>query len=1010
MGVCSRPQWVRAGLASVLLSSASAAWAANVDLTVAIDVPTTTTLAPFTYTVLVGNALTGSVAANSQVTIKLPANLYGVSVVSVAPSGPATTACPALAAFTGIPAAGAVTAGTEVLTAVIPALPATGFCTVTIAATPLAANSYTMTAEVAPGPGDTEIANGTNAATGNTATALSVVPLKVDKTIVSGAARVGTGHEWNAAGYNQPIVYELRFENQSTLDLPLGAMHDAWADWEGNWRPQSTPVSSTLTGLTCESGPCPPLTIGTVDANQGSGVTPFTADMADYVLPAGAAVVIRYTRSYAPPVCGQAQIANDITWNVNRSGNYISPQWQPNSYNAAGGPISRTVLTFPENGAPACTGLAVEPLLSKTLDRVTSRDGAVTRPNFAVTADGDVAHFTVTIDNTRTNTTGWPAAAIAAGAQNVPFSIWDVVRSALGAGLAPSPTVHPDGFVTQEVVYEGCTANGAGSECPSLRTQLRAPSVDFSHGEYAELRVAAGETMTLRFSTRYAFEKPVTCVRNNAQIENFIGLTVQAAPAGFAYTGNALYQERVTTDKVSILPALPRCADVSANKTMSPSNPASGAPVTFTLDYVNSTSLATANPYNAPTPLTSVGVSDVLGPNFTPTAVSCAVQSGTAQAPVVSLADITGPDNTFATAIPSMDDGAVVRCQITGSVSLPGSYRNVTAIALDPASGLVDPYPDNDLSALNYGIIGPRVELTKVGSVSGDTVTFTVTARSVGEVPANGTRVTDMIPAGVGNPTWACVASGGAVCPAPSGSGNIDQTIATFPSLGSVTWTISGTLTASTSAVSVTNEAQALLPAGASCVTANPADPPTASPCQASATVAAPVTPQVAVSTAFAAGATPTPGGTVGYTATFSNPGAAAADGAQISNPLPAGVASQTWTCVGEGGAVCPAASGSGPITGTVDTLPAGGRLIYTVTATLTNNPPATLTNNAQITPPTGGACASGGAGPCTATASITAAAGGGNVTAVPVDAPWALALLTVLMGGLVARRRRAGA
>ena len=975
--------WLRSGVAAAgLIGVASTAWAASVDLTVAPVVPTTTTLTPFTYTVQVGNALTGSVATNAVLTIPLPANLYDVSIQSVTASGSAS--CPTPGAFTGGPVGGAVTSGSEVLTATVPSLPAATSCLVTIVATPLAAKSYTMTATITPGSGDTEVNPDTNTAAGNTATARVAVPLKVDKTIFAGATHV-SGDQWNATGYNTDIVYEVRFENQSTLDLPLGAMGDAWADWEGNWAPQSTPQSSTLSNLTCVSGPCPPLTIGTVGTNQGSSLTPFTASMAGYVLPAGQSVVIRYTRRYAPPICGQAQIANDITWNVNQTGNYLTPQWQPNSYNANGAEISRTVLNFPASGAPACTGLGIQPLLGKTLDRVTDASGAVTRPGFAVTADGDRAHFTITIDNTRTDTSAWPASAIAAGAHNVPFSIWDVVRSVLGNAV--SPTVYPAGVATQEVIFDQCSSTGTGSVCPAVTagTVLKPPSTDFTHGQSAEMRVAAGETMTIRLSTRYAFSQPVLCVRNNAQIENFIGLATQAAPAGFAYTGTQtypLYQEVTTVDKVSLLPGTPRCADVSANKTMSPSTALSGQPITFTLDYVNSTALATANPYNAPSPLTDVGVSDVLGANFVPTAVSCAVEAGVAQAPAVSLADITGPDHTFATVIPSMNDGAVVRCQITGSVSQPGSYRNVTAVALAANSGLVDPYTTNNLAALNYGIIGPRVELTKTGSLgAGGAVTFTVAARSVGEVPADGTVVADVVPAGMTGVTWTCVAAGGAACPQASGSGGINATLATFPSGGSVTWTISGQW--APTPTPLVNRAEATPPAGSSCVTTDPTQAPTAPPCIASATVGVPA---VGTTTAFEAGSVAAPNSTVTYTVSYTSNGGVAADGSLINDPVPAGVASQTWTCVGTGGAICPAASGTGPINGTVTTFPVGGTLVYTVVATLTATPPATLVNTSTITPPSPGICATGSALPCTAqtTIAVTPPSVGTNTAFAP--------------------------
>ena len=73
-------------------------------------------------------------------------------------------------------------------------------------------------------------------------------------------------------------------------------------------------------------------------------------------------MVLRYTRRYAPPVCGQAQVANDVSWNVNQTGSYITPQWQPNSYSATGAQMSRTVLNFPSASVPACVGLGIQPV------------------------------------------------------------------------------------------------------------------------------------------------------------------------------------------------------------------------------------------------------------------------------------------------------------------------------------------------------------------------------------------------------------------------------------------------------------------------------------------------------------------------------------------------------------------------------------------------------------------------------------------------------------------------
>lgn len=80
---------------------------------------------------------------------------------------------------------------------------------------------------------------------------------------------------------------------------------------------------------------------------------------------------------------------------------------------------------------------------------------------------------------------------------------------------------------------------------------------------------------------------------------------------------------------------------------------------------------------------------------------------------------------------------------------------------------------------------------------------------------------------------------------------------------------------------------------------------------------------------------------------------------AAISDPVPAGITFTGWTCVASNGAVCPAVSGSGAITGNA-VLPAGsgsagGTLTYTVTAVATGaSSCATTTNISTITTPAG--------------------------------------------------------
>jgi hypothetical protein len=73
-------------------------------------------------------------------------------------------------------------------------------------------------------------------------------------------------------------------------------------------------------------------------------------------------------------------------------------------------------------------------------------------------------------------------------------------------------------------------------------------------------------------------------------------------------------------------------------------------------------------------------------------------------------------------------------------------------------------------------------------------VTYTVVARNLGSAAAHSAIVNSALSVTVSGVAWTCVAAGGASC-TPSGLGNtINDTLASFPSGGVVTYTISGAL------------------------------------------------------------------------------------------------------------------------------------------------------------------------------------------------------------------------
>ncbi|HSX60863.1 MAG TPA: hypothetical protein VLF18_11740, partial [Tahibacter sp.] len=306
------------------------------------------------------------------------------------------------------------------------------------------------------------------------------------------------------------------------------------------------------------------------------------------------------------------------------------------------------------------------------------------------------------------------------------------------------------------------------------------------------------------------------------------------------------------------------------------------------------------------------------------------------------------------------------------SANPPASITN-TARATPPNQGTCSPSNTQPPCAASVSTPPvPVLDLQKTTSSAvltpGGTVVYAITVGNAGFVPADGSVVSDPIPAGLTTPfTWTCSAANGAVCPNASGSGAIAETIATLPADGSLDYTVTATVAANPPAL-IDNVVTAQPPAsGGLCAPDNAAPP-----CRANVQRPAAAIVQLHKSTTAAQA---TPGGTVTYSVVVTNPGNADAGGTTVSDPIPAGLTTPfTWTCTASGGAVC-AAGGSGALNDTLPAFPAGATATYTITATVADAPPASVTNTAAATPAPGGVCAPGNTPPpCTSAATVPAA------------------------------------
>ncbi|MFL5320319.1 MAG: InlB B-repeat-containing protein, partial [Myxococcaceae bacterium] len=117
---------------------------------------------------------------------------------------------------------------------------------------------------------------------------------------------------------------------------------------------------------------------------------------------------------------------------------------------------------------------------------------------------------------------------------------------------------------------------------------------------------------------------------------------------------------------------------------------------------------------------------------------------------------------------------------------------------------------------LTTGVVYTDLKISVTDGVPSTTwgapLTYTIVVTNNGPSVANGAAVKDSFPPELGTPSWTCAGSGGGVCGAASGSGNINTT-ANLPVGASVTYTVNATVIAGSGNGTINNIATVTAPA-----------------------------------------------------------------------------------------------------------------------------------------------------------------------------------------------------
>ena len=247
--------------------------------------------------------------------------------------------------------------------------------------------------------------------------------------------------------------------------------------------------------------------------------------------------------------------------------------------------------------------------------------------------------------------------------------------------------------------------------------------------------------------------------------------------------------------------------------------------------------------------------------------------------PGLTLVSVTGACSALPCSLGSManDDTRTVSVTYAIPVNYSGADPIVNRASVTTAAE--DIFPNNNSASVSTALRASVADLaiTNTNGVSsvvvGTTTTYTITVTNAGPATAADAVVTDIFPSALTGVSWSCAGTGGAVCGAAAGTGNINATV-TVPVTGAATFTATGTVDPASSDT-IENTARVVPAAG------------TSDPTPAIATDIDPIELRADLSVTTTGPATVVAGDHITYTLTVHNAGPSAAADVLLEELVP---------------------------------------------------------------------------------------------------------------------------